>query len=203
MTKKYETLGKTIKKLLFDRNIRPADLAREANIPVTTIHRIVTGKSTRPYPSTLEAIAKYFGKTPEELKNESFDKNFLSNMEIRNISLVTWDNIETTVPNSNFSIHNISDVGFALKMNDSSMEPLFPKNCILIFEPKYKNLPDRSYILVRLENTKQQVFRQLIIVDGTKYIQAINPEIKTISLKQLTNQDTILAKLIESRMIQP
>jgi len=202
MTKTYEHLGRTLKKLLFDNNMRPADLAREANVPVTTVHRIVTGKSTRPYPSTLETIAKYFGKSVEDLKNESSDKALLSNMVIRDVPLVQWDDLKDRIVNSTFPVHNISDTGFALKMNDSSMEPLFPKDAILIFDPIYKLLLDRSYVLIRLEHSTTHVFRQLLIVDNKQYVQAINPEIKEVSLKELTSSDLILAKLIESRTIQ-
>ncbi len=202
MTKKYEHLGQTLKKLLFDKNMRPADLAREANVPVTTIHRIVTGKSTRPYQSTLETIAKYFDKTVEELENEGSSKELLSNILIRDVPLVQWDDLKFKVPNATFPVHNISEAGFALKMNDSSMEPIFPKGAILIFDPKYNLLPDRSYVLVQQEYNTTHIFRQLLIVDSKQYVQAINPEIKEVSLKELTNPNLILAKLIESRTIQ-
>lgn len=201
MAKKYENLGKTIKKLLFDKNMRPADLARDANIPITTIHNIVTGKSTRPYSSTLETIAKYFGKTVEELNDKSSEQ-LLSNLIIKDIPLVEWHDFKTMVPNTRFPVHNISDEGFALKMNDSSMEPLFPKDSLLIFEPVYKELIDRAYILVKLENVELYIFRRLLIVDNQRYIQAINPEIKEVSLKKINDNDIILAKLIESRMLQ-
>jgi transcriptional regulator with XRE-family HTH domain len=201
MTQKYENLGNTIKKLLFDKNMRPADLARDANIPITTIHNIVTGKSTRPYYSTLETIAKYFGKTVEELKDKSSEQ-LLNNMIIKNIPLAQWHDFSSTTPNIKFPVHNISDEGFALKMNDSSMEPLFPKDSLLIFEPFYKELLDRSYILIKLEDIELYIFRQLLIVDNQRYIQAINPEIKEISLKKINTNDIILAKLIESRTLQ-
>ncbi len=60
MAKKYLSLGKVLKKLLFERDLKPADLAREVNIPPPTIHRLITGKSTRPYESSLKPIAKFF-----------------------------------------------------------------------------------------------------------------------------------------------
>lgn len=202
MTKKYENLGHILKKLLFDKNMRPADLAREANLPITTVHRLVTGKSTRPYPSTLETIAKYFGKSVEDLKNESDDETLLSKIVIKNIPLVEWDNIKNKAVNAEFPVHNISDFGFALKMNDSSMEPLFPKDSILIFEPQYNSLLDRSYMLIKLAHSTTHVFRQVLIVDNKRYVQALNPEIREVSLKELTSSDQIIAKLIESRTMQ-
>jgi SOS-response transcriptional repressor LexA len=123
-------------------------------------------------------------------------------MIIKEIPLVEWYDFKCRIPNSRFPVHNISDEGFALKMNDSSMEPLFPKGSLLIFEPIYKELIDRSYILVQLENVEVYIFRQLLIVDNQKYIQALNSEIKEVSFKKVNDKDIILAKLIESRTLQ-
>lgn len=136
----------------------PADLARETNIPVTTVHRLVTDKSTKPYPSTIETIAKYFGKSVEKLKDASNGKALLSNLQIRNIPLVQWDNIKHRIASTTFPIHNISEARFALKINDSSVEPLFPKDSILIFESIYNLLSDISYVLVQLGQNATHVY---------------------------------------------
>jgi plasmid maintenance system antidote protein VapI len=42
MAKKHLHLGQILKKLLFDRAMKAADLAREINIPPPTIHRLGT-----------------------------------------------------------------------------------------------------------------------------------------------------------------
>jgi transcriptional regulator with XRE-family HTH domain len=70
MAKKYFQLSTILKRLLFKKDMKPVDLARELNMPQPTIHRLVTGKSTRPYKSSLEPIAKYFDVTVDQLIGE-------------------------------------------------------------------------------------------------------------------------------------
>jgi transcriptional regulator with XRE-family HTH domain len=67
MSKTYPNLSSILKRLLFQRDMKPVDLARAVDIPPPTIHRLITGKSTRPYQSSLEPIAKYFGITTAQL----------------------------------------------------------------------------------------------------------------------------------------
>jgi plasmid maintenance system antidote protein VapI len=65
--KTYPKLSAILKKLLFQEDIKSVELARALGIPAPTIHRLVTGKSTRPYKSSLDPIAKYFGITSDQL----------------------------------------------------------------------------------------------------------------------------------------
>ena len=66
MAKKYLNLGKILKKLLLERDLKPADLSRAVHIPPPTIHRLITGKSTRPYASSLKPIADFFSISVEQ-----------------------------------------------------------------------------------------------------------------------------------------
>jgi SOS-response transcriptional repressor LexA len=210
MAKKYLTLSSTLKKLLFDRNLKPVDLARELNMPPPTIHRLITGKSTRPYQSSLKPIADFFSITIEELLGEKSlasitqtTKNQIIESNLRTIPILKWDkSLESAYidpANKRIIVSNdINEKAFGLIMADFSMEPLFQLGSILIFDPQL--IPhDRSYILAKLTDTNSYLFRQLLIDADHQYLKPLNPDLSNFKMKLLENNDKVLACLVESR----
>ena len=174
MAKKYLQLSSILKRLLFEKNMKPIDLARELDLPQPTIHRLVTGKSTRPYKSSLEPIAGYFDISVDQLIGEEpllaewqpqeSNAQALQNIVIKTVPMIAWQSItdlSTARKNAKKKIAitgNISNDCFAVLMHDHSMEPLFTKGTILIFDP-HKKPSDRSYVLVKLAQKNQFIFR--------------------------------------------
>ncbi len=209
MAKKYLNLPATLKKLMFDRNIRPVDLARDLKIPPPTIHRIVTGQSTRPYKSSLEPIADYFNISVDQLtgekplKSQSLEANIISfgnNSKI--IQIIPWESLENLDKYSDHEnklvVANVSDKAFAVINPDHAMEPLFQKESTLIFDPALSTT-DRCYVLVKLNASNVYVFRQLLIDIEHKFIKSLNPDLSANSLRLLTSEDRIIARLVEVR----
>lgn len=211
MAKKYPKLSSILKKLLFEKNMNAADLAREIEIPQPTIHRLVSGKSTRPYKRSLEPIAEYFSISVSDLLGEPNStmnpwKNNSSNTvgnNVKNIPIISWlktHKFEQTSTNSNHFVVTTGDISaccFALITEDYSMEPLFTKNSILLFDCQKKPI-DRSYVLVELAETEKPIFRQLIMDGDMSYLKALNPDLSHTKRK-LNNTDKIIATLFESR----
>ncbi len=211
--KHYLKLGQNLRRLLFERNMKPIDLAREVKLPQPTIHRLVTGKSTRPYKSSLEPIADFFSVTIDDLLGEpnainsiwegdtKKNKNTIPSKLIKHIPIIHWDNItKTQKSNSGYIITagNLSNDSFAVTMPDSSMEPFFMIGTLLIFDPN-QNPKDRSYVLVNSLENNLYVFRQLLIDGNDKYLKPLNPDLNTFKIKALNKKDKILATLVESR----
>lgn len=211
MAKKYPKLGKILKRLLFEHDMKAVDLAREVDVPQPTIHRIITGKSTRPYISSLKPIADFFRISTEQLtgeqtlsgKEQSIEKDVSFPSKIKNVPLIPWNKIlDIDTENNQFEktpcISDISEIGFATLMQDSSMLPLFPKNSILIIDPSVQPT-DRSYVLAKLTNPEQIIFRQLIIDLEHKYLKPLSLDLSTFKMRLLDEEDEILGCLVESR----
>jgi SOS-response transcriptional repressor LexA len=211
MAKKYTNLSGILKKLLFNRDMKPIDLAKEVNLPQPTIHRLVTGKCTRPYKSSLDPIADYFSITVDQLLGEAplpgeqANTSLLSSQsKVKSIPTLSWASLSDLdqafqKAKQNLIVSNtLSDRSFALIMPDSSMEPLFSQHSILIFDPEAK-YRDRSYVLVEMGESKTFVFRQLLIDMDAKYLKPLNPELNRFQLRLLDNNDKIVASLVESR----
>lgn len=211
MTKHYPKLSRILQKLLYERRITPSELARQAHLPIPTVHRLVTGKSTRPYSSSLKPIADYFSLEIEQLIGERPIPNWesknsinnLANERIKTIPIIAWKDIANIREAKEKSEHVVFTVNtnndcFALIMHDHSMEPLFPKNTILIFDPN-KEPTDRSYILVKLTSGLPPVFRQILIDIDQRYIKSLNHDFKE-QMRLLNQNDVIIASLLESRI---
>lgn len=215
MAQKYLKLGNILKKLLFDNNMKASDLAREVNIPPPTIHRLITGKSTRPYKSSLLPIADYFSVKVEQLlgqeplqtndKQEEQDNSLIST-KIHYVSLVPWENLSNlaSVDENSYEklpfIGKISNNGFATIIRDSSMEPVFARGSLLIFDPEIAP-KDRSYVLVQLHDNNLFVFRQLLVDVDHKYLKPLNPDLNAFKMRLLSQEDKTVAVLIEARQV--
>lgn len=185
-----------------------AQLAREVKLPVPTIHRLVTGKTTRPYRTSLKPIADYFSINIDQLLgNEPIPNISATELDadsIKKIPLIAWNEATTTDSKENSNQHIlstgiISSQCFALLMEDYSMEPLFPKSTILIFD-SLKQALDRSYVLVKLIDKEIPTFRQLLIDVDYRYLKPLNPDLNNYKMRVLNDKDTIIACLFESRI---
>lgn len=201
------TIGSIIKELLYKNNIKPADLAKATDIPPPTIHRIITGQTLNPYQSSLKKISEFFGITIKQLIGEEgldYDKNseHIVNNLINNVyvNLISWkdlNKLEIKHSITKMIVSNVSKKSFALLCEDYSMEPMFKKDSILIFDTE-KTFVDHSYILVKIY-PDLFLFRQLILDGNIKYIKALNPDLQTNNYRKLQKNDVIIATLAEIR----
>lgn len=205
---KYPKLSQILKKFLYERDMKPIDLARKVDMPQPTIHRLVTGKSSRPYKSSLEPIADYFQVTVDQLLgieelDETNDKA-LAKQNINNLPLIPWDalsNLESGKKSAKQSViasHRLSQNAFATIMPNSSMEPLFNQGATLIFDPNIQPT-DRCYALAKVGDNKTVIFRQLLIDADYQYLKPLNPDLNQFQMRLLGDNDKILGCLVESR----
>ncbi len=211
---RYTKLAQKLKRLLFERNMKVSDLAREVNLPQPTVHRLVTGKSTRPYKSSLEPIAQFFSVSVEELLNETQNVESIWNPSetnklapspsIKNIPIISWQQLNDlsaarkSAEKQVLTLGCLSEESFAVVMPDSSMEPFFANGTLLIFDPK-QTPKDRTYVLVNLQENNLFIFRQLLIDGDDRYLKPLNPDLSLFKMRMLHKHDKILGLLVESR----
>ena len=68
---------------------------------------------------------------------------------------------------------------YALQVTDKSMEPEFPKDCIVIVDPS-GSCVDGQYIFVEYDGVRW--FRKFKTIDGDNYLLALNREYPEIKL---------------------
>ena len=65
-----EKLSSNLKKLIAIRDISSSDLAKELDIPMATLHRIINGQTQRPKKQIVKKLAKFFNVSQDELIGE-------------------------------------------------------------------------------------------------------------------------------------
>lgn len=203
-------ISSILSRILFEKKIKPIELARELNIPQPTMHRIVSGKSPNPHSGSIKPIADYFNLTVEQLKGiaplpDSLFDNPLAKKHLIEIPLIEWQDLPN-LKNPDLkkkSIAAMADLSpdcFAVYMNDSSMEPHFVKGSILIFDP-HKAPTDRSYPLIKRGSTNLYTFRQIIVDAEYQFLKPLNPDLMSTQMRLLDEHDEVIGVLVEARQV--
>jgi len=202
---------------MFKKNIKTTQLARDIDLPQQTLQRIVSGTSLHPHINTLKPIADFFNITIEQLKGERPLPNSLSDIylatnekpQAQQLPVILWEEIDKYLNNPDIyaatdsSIFVDSSSGqktFALILNDSSMEPYFPKGGLLVLDPE-KSPNDRNFVLAKIADNGIFLFRQLLIDGEYQYLKPLNPDLGTFPMRPLKENDKIIGIMTEFRHI--
>src|SRR3990167_11545190 len=208
-------ISNILKTLMFKRSINTSQLARDTHLPQQTLHRIVSGASPNPHGKTLKPIAEFFNINLEQLKGEqqlpesivNIDLPVISKAKAKEVPIIFWDQIEEYLTSPEeynvteyiFADQTLSNTTFATILPDSSMEPYFPKNSLLILDPNPSELLlDRCFVLVKTD-AKVPLFRQLIIDGEHQYLKPMNPDLNAFPMRLLKKTDQVLGVMIEFR----
>ena len=120
----------------------------------------------------------------------------ISWQEAMNWKLIQTKKIEITekifidiIPDNN------SSALFALKVNGDSMWPQFQDSSVLIIDSN-KNIKNRDFVVVHLNNSNETIFRQLYIEGSRRILKAFNKDFPTI---QMHDDDKIIGVIIQTR----
>lgn len=200
---KTTKIANILNRLMADKKIRVAELARRINLPQPTVHRIATGACEHPHLSSIKPIASFFSITVEQLKGHEpipwLDR-------VTRVPVITWSDVIDWPVNQAGSQHGeyiltdalVGKTGYAIKIVDASMEPVFPKNTILIADAE-KQAKDRSYVIAKLAHCKEAVFRQLLVDGGEHYLKPLSPDFDQYKMTKLNNNDKILSIVIQAK----
>lgn len=200
---KNTRIGQILSRLLAEKKIRVAELARRVNLPQPTVHRIVTGVCESPHLSSLQPIADFFSISVEQIRGYE-PIQWLDH--IVKVPLLAWDDVGKWLHGKESPLVNqriVTDAavgprGFAVKVKDASMEPVFPKDTVLIADP-HKPVKDRSFVIAQLSHHHEPVFRQLLINAGDHYLKPLSPDLECYKVAKLNNNDKILSAIIQAK----
>lgn len=207
-----------LKILMFKKNVKATELAKEIKVQQQTLQRIVSGVSPNPHSSTLKPIADYFDVSIDQLTGtEQLPESYLPfpsvrfkgdlQRKVREVPLLTWEQIDNFFNHDNKGNDNkiivtvdFNEKCFGLTMGDSSMDPYFSQGTLLIIDPE-KPFKDRSFVLVKLHDEALYLFRQILIDGQHKYLKPLNPDLKAFKMKLLDEKDHIFGVLVEARKV--
>ena len=184
------TLGENLKKIRKAKKMTQKELAQKSGVKQSVISDLETGnaKSTG---SILE-LANALGVTAEELKKGVFDETSLTNVATvvpRMATVLSWVQAGTM---TNVQAVDMSQVEewlpipdgdcekcFYLKVQGLSNYPEFHEGDYILVDPTLPFSDMNSGDIIVVRKFDDATFKRLVIEpDGTKYLQAINPEFK-------------------------
>ena len=84
---------------------------------------------------------------------------------------------------------------YALRINGDSMEPVFPNGGIIIVDPDVQPNPG-SYVVVRLEDSQQATFKQLVLDGGEQYLKPLNPRYPIMPVREHASFCGVVRQLV-------
>ncbi len=187
-----------VKQLMQKQNIREAGLSRLTGIPLTTLHKILSGKTSDPRISTLQTLANYFEVTVDELYTG------VQNTNIQSIPILSWGDctkdtkfLKSLTP-SNWgewlTTEHIAKFAYGL-ISKPSMEPRFPKGTTLIVDPSLTP-EDGDLVIVVYNSITDATIRQLSDDGPNRYLISFTPNEPK---ERLSNDIRIISVVVESK----
>jgi len=184
------TLGENLKKIRKAKKMTQKELAQKSGVKQSVISDLETGnaKSTG---SILE-LANALSVTAEELKKGVFDETSLTNVApvvprmapvlswvqagtMTNVEAVDMSQVEEWLPIPDGDCEKC----FYLKVQGLSNYPEFHEGDYILVDPTLPFSDMNSGDIIVVRKFDDATFKRLVIEpDGTKYLQAINPEFK-------------------------
>ncbi|MDO6525421.1 LexA family transcriptional regulator [Motilimonas sp. 1_MG-2023] len=190
-----------------------AETARAVGVSRVSIGQWEKGE-TSPKGENLHSLAKVLKCDPGWLLNgqgsplpEGFDKNVAPVHQLLHgaFPLISWVQAGDWSDISLTAVHEAdhypcpvkcSKNTFLLKVMGRSMSPVFNEGELIFVDPEVQAV-DGKYVVARLEDENQATFKQLIIEDGHKFLQAANPNWPT-PIQPINGNCTIVGVVISS-----
>lgn len=192
-------IGNRVAKRMHELGLSGGELARRSGVPQPTIHRILSGTSASPRQENVERIAKALGVTTEWLwKGEGGNQphfgstaNVEPGPKVRGfVPLISWvqagawcemqeplelEDAEAWLP----CAISHSSATFALRVRGLSMfnpheRRSFREGDIIFVDPA-RDYENGSLVIVKLANSKEATFKQLVVEGERHFLKPLNP----------------------------
>ncbi len=203
---KNTKLALTLKTLLRKQKISESELARRTGICQPVIHRMASGETDNPKVDTLRPIAKFFDISLEQLIGDRpiiEQSLFQVEQEWYNVPLITLNEainwtIEKSPPSSIFIQTDIktSKNGYAIRLKDSTMYPMFPDGTLLIIDPDQVAY-HRDFVIAHVHDHAQAIFKQLLIDGDDRYLKSVNRDYPALKMRP---DDHLLGVMLQARI---
>lgn len=189
-----------------------SELARMTDIPQPTIHHILSGSTKNPRKKVLNILSDFFSISVSQLIGQEplptiIPDSLKENLQINSIPIIEWHSIKNWFFSNRTEFQakhilvdrNLGKNSFAVLISDTSMEPTFQQNSLLIFDA-HKTPKDRDYVMVLLNKNNSSVFNRLFIENNIHYLKETLEDGNFQLTKLNTDVDKIIGTLIEVRI---
>lgn len=201
-------LAPVMKSLMREKAISITELARQIHISQPVLHRLASGITYNPQIETLIPIAHFFGVTLDQLvgntplpysKDTHTPAQQWANVPLLKLDQVlNWlDHDLSTKPTKFVSTDSpVNKKSYAVRLNDSTMQPRFTEGTVLIINPEYPP-EDQDFVIAQANDEKIATFKQLLTDGENLYLKPLNPDFPIV---QMTKDHRILGTMVQARI---
>ncbi len=205
---KKTKLAITLKTLLRKKNLSESELARQTGICQPVINRMTSGQTDNPKIETLRPIAQFFSISLDQLIGDaplpSNQPIFRVEQEFYNLPLISLQDAKYWPENREQLLAltmiqtdiKTSDLGYAIRLKDSTMYPMFPDGTLLIIDPT-QEFQHRDFVIANLKGQTQGIFKQVLIEGKDKYLKSVNADYPP---QKLNKDDKIIGVMLQARI---
>lgn len=202
-------LSSVLKALMQDVGITVTELARQTRVGQPVIHRMASGETDNPKVGSLSPIAKFFGINismligDEPLSPTRFSGSYnpyyrsWSQLPLLNwAQAIAWPekHLPAEICSTIATESNVTDKAFAVRMEDHTMEPRYPKDTLMVFEPSIA-ASDKDIIAIHIEGQDKIQVKQLMLDGNDVYLKPLNDDFE---INRIDKPHRILGVLVQS-----
>lgn len=204
----YRTLGQRIRARMDARGLDQSAVARALGIEPQSVQQWIAGQ-TAPRGYRIKDLAALLGIEPWELLGGPDDARDnvsgragprvplgpatpMPRAHARLVPRIAWvragpfDDIENAhdpaaAEQWDLPSLSMSRGAYSLRVEGDSMEPEFPNGCIIFVEPQ-AHAEHGDYVVVKLDDTDQATFKQLVVDGPRRYLRPVNPRYPIIPI---------------------
>ncbi|BBL71098.1 LexA family protein [Methylogaea oryzae] len=186
------SLGQRLKTAREAKKLTQLSLAQRSGVSQQLISRLEGGhiESTTeifPLADTLGVDARWLATGQGSMRDGSEENASKPLIHVPVVSWVAAGNWREMIEDDEHkSIAVTCKVGrnaYALQIKGDSMEPVFPNGSYIVVDPDLEPRPG-NYVVVRLNETHEATFKQLIVEGGIQYLKPLNPRYPIMEVRQ-------------------
>lgn len=203
-------MGQRIRKAREEAGLTQDDLGKASGVTGSAVSQWEKGDVKGIKPENLLAMAKAVRRNLEYLVHGRGPKqpgteNTEPGPNVRPVPLISWvqagewheiqDNYRVgDAERQVIATKRVGPRSYALRVVGDSMEPTFPRGCIIIIDPD-KDAIHGSPVIVRLEASQEATFKLLMLDAGRRYLKAINPNYGMMKIDESATITGVVAQM--------
>ena len=203
------TISVNLRKLMERDKINASELGRNIKLAQPIIHRLLTGKNVNPKLATIRPIADYFDVTISQLIGEDLliIGETGEGSTWKQVPVVAWQNIQAVVEeHEQFEVTeqvstdaHISEHAYAVVIQNTGLEPHFPKGAKVVVEPM-RRPADSDYVIVVATEGGDPHIRQVISDGADSYLRSLNPALSKMNMMRLAEAHKVLGVVVQAKL---
>jgi SOS-response transcriptional repressor LexA len=199
-----------LKRLMDREKINASELGRNIKLAQPIIHRLLTGKNVNPKLATIRPIANYFDVTISQLIGEDLlvlDDQEREGAVWKQVPVLSWSDVSPVVSGTQTVMISekvstdacVSDSAYAVVIENTGLEPHFPKGSKVVVEPKRQPTDSDFLVVITTEGADPHI-RQVVSDGADSYLKSLNPALSKMNMVRLDNVYKILGVVVQVKL---